>query len=214
MLHGIRRSSNTAHTASHPYARKKSSTGPSTLPRVEQDSSSFHYVQTTQPVNISRTSSSNSGHNTILPAISSSFISALLRIEFSLTYLTKDGSSSSVQLGQQFTDNIFPTEPFFPFFPQDSSPPAPINTHLYDYNPFTIPEMPVPSPTPTPSFAPLAGQSTVQGEHVLYYFEHVRRMQYVFAGNAITNVTYSVRFHTMLRIKVCSLTTILLFLFR
>jgi hypothetical protein len=219
MLHGIRRPSNTAHTTParpHPYAGRKSSTGSSRLPRVERASpNSFHYVNPPQPGNISRASSSESVHHTILPTISSSFMSTLPRIEFSLTRLTKGGSSSSAQLGQQFTD-IFPTltEPFFPFFPQSSTPPAPINPHLYDYGPFTIPDMPVPSPTPAPSFAPVAGQSTVQGEHVLYYFEHVRRMQYVFAGNAVTNVTYSVRFHTMLHIKLCPLTTILLFLFR
>jgi hypothetical protein len=44
--------------------------------------------------------------------------------------------------------------------------------------------------TPTP--AAFSGQSSVQGLHVLYYFEHVRRMQYIFAGNSITNITYSV----------------------
>jgi hypothetical protein len=41
--------------------------------------------------------------------------------------------------------------------------------------------------------ATFSGQNSfVQGQHVLYYFEHVRRMQYIFAGNSITNITYSV----------------------
>jgi hypothetical protein len=43
------------------------------------------------------------------------------------------------------------------------------------------------------TFSPISGQNSIQGEHVLYYFEHVRRMQYIFAGNSITNITYSVR---------------------
>lgn len=27
----------------------------------------------------------------------------------------------------------------------------------------------------------------------MYYFENVRKVQYIFAGNSVTNVTYSVR---------------------
>lgn len=46
--------------------------------------------------------------------------------------------------------------------------------------------------SPVQGFVPLAGQSSLQGDHVLYYFEHVRRTQYPFAGNSVTNVTYSV----------------------
>jgi hypothetical protein len=45
---------------------------------------------------------------------------------------------------------------------------------------------------PVHGLAPLAGQSAVHCDHVLYYFEHVRKMQYPFAGNSVTNVTYSV----------------------
>jgi hypothetical protein len=38
-----------------------------------------------------------------------------------------------------------------------------------------------------------SGQNAVQQEHVLYYFEHVRKIQYIFAGsNLITNMIYSV----------------------
>lgn len=38
----------------------------------------------------------------------------------------------------------------------------------------------------------LASPSSLQREWVLYYFEHVRMMQYVFAGNAVTNIIHSV----------------------
>jgi len=50
----------------------------------------------------------------------------------------------------------------------------------------------LPVSSPGHAFAPLAGQSTLQGDHVFYYFEQVRKLQYIFAGNAVTNVTYSV----------------------
>ncbi|EGN98765.1 hypothetical protein SERLA73DRAFT_181398 [Serpula lacrymans var. lacrymans S7.3] len=39
--------------------------------------------------------------------------------------------------------------------------------------------------------SPLPSQSVFQEEHVLYYFEHVRKLQFVFAGNNVTNITYS-----------------------
>lgn len=34
-----------------------------------------------------------------------------------------------------------------------------------------------------------SGQNSVQQEHVLYYFEHVRKMQFIFASNNVTNIT-------------------------
>lgn len=45
--------------------------------------------------------------------------------------------------------------------------------------------------TQNPTHSTFSDQSSVEAQHVLYYFEHVRRMQYIFAGNSITNVTYS-----------------------
>jgi hypothetical protein len=47
------------------------------------------------------------------------------------------------------------------------------------------------SPSPAPNIPLLSGQNSIQGEHVIYYFEHVRKVEYIFAGNAVTNVTYS-----------------------
>jgi hypothetical protein len=40
------------------------------------------------------------------------------------------------------------------------------------------------------TFSP--GQNSVQQEHVLYYFEHVRKMHFIFASNNVTNITYAV----------------------
>ncbi|CAK5269651.1 unnamed protein product [Mycena citricolor] len=36
-----------------------------------------------------------------------------------------------------------------------------------------------------------SGHSSLQENHCIYYFEHVRKMQFIFAGNAVTNVTCS-----------------------
>lgn len=47
-------------------------------------------------------------------------------------------------------------------------------------------------PSPVPNYSPAAGSNSIQGDHVIYYFEHVRKIQYIFAGNTFTNVTYSV----------------------
>lgn len=44
------------------------------------------------------------------------------------------------------------------------------------------------SPPPLSSFP--ATQNSIQ-EHIIYYFEHVRKAQFVFAGTAFTNATYS-----------------------
>ncbi|KAH8831449.1 fungal-specific transcription factor domain-containing protein [Flagelloscypha sp. PMI_526] len=45
-------------------------------------------------------------------------------------------------------------------------------------------EMPATSPSP-------ASTASLQERCVMYYFEHVRQAQFVFAGNAVTNVTYN-----------------------
>lgn len=40
------------------------------------------------------------------------------------------------------------------------------------------------------------GQNTIQHDHVLYYFEHVRKMQFIFPrGNLVTNIIFSVSTH-------------------
>lgn len=49
-------------------------------------------------------------------------------------------------------------------------------------------------PSPPPPVPFISGQNNVQGDHVIYYFEHVRKVQYMFAGNTFTNATYSVSF--------------------
>jgi hypothetical protein len=43
-------------------------------------------------------------------------------------------------------------------------------------------------PSPPPSVSLIH----VQGDHVIYYFENVRKVQSLFAGNTFTNATFSV----------------------
>ncbi|KAF8206156.1 fungal-specific transcription factor domain-containing protein [Mycena galopus ATCC 62051] len=46
-------------------------------------------------------------------------------------------------------------------------------------------------PSPTEAFPLFADHSSLQENHCIYYFEHVRKVQYIFAGNTVTNVTCS-----------------------
>lgn len=38
---------------------------------------------------------------------------------------------------------------------------------------------------------PSMPDDSLQMEHIFYYFEHVRQLQYAFAGNSVANITYS-----------------------
>jgi len=98
--------------------------------------------------------------------------------------------------------------PIFPYPPSSTVPINNLNDRFHYFSqaetqkPHTAPTNPhqflldMPVPSPGHGFVPV-GQSTLQGEYVVYYFEHVRRLQYIFAGHAITNVTYSVSPHPL-----------------
>ncbi|KAF5382023.1 hypothetical protein D9615_004431 [Tricholomella constricta] len=58
-----------------------------------------------------------------------------------------------------------------------------------EQNGFEFDLRPPSPPAPVPF---IAGQNNVQGDHVIYYFEHVRKIQLIFAGNTFTNATYSI----------------------
>ncbi|KAJ6624041.1 fungal-specific transcription factor domain-containing protein [Mycena sp. CBHHK59/15] len=47
------------------------------------------------------------------------------------------------------------------------------------------------APSPEQVFPLFSGQNSLQENHVIYYFEHVRKVQYIFAGNTVTNITCS-----------------------
>ncbi|KAK7033348.1 Zn(2)-C6 fungal-type domain-containing protein [Favolaschia claudopus] len=45
------------------------------------------------------------------------------------------------------------------------------------------------APSPEPTIPMFAAHSSLQENHCIYYFEHVRKMQFIFAGHTVTNVT-------------------------
>ncbi|KAJ7285217.1 fungal-specific transcription factor domain-containing protein [Mycena rebaudengoi] len=47
------------------------------------------------------------------------------------------------------------------------------------------------APSPVQSLPLFSGQNSLQENHVIYYFEHVRKVQFLFAGNTVTNITCS-----------------------
>ncbi|KAG6845479.1 hypothetical protein H0H87_008839 [Tephrocybe sp. NHM501043] len=49
-----------------------------------------------------------------------------------------------------------------------------------------------PSPTPVAPAPSISGENAMQSDCVMYYFEHVRKIQFIFAGNAFTNATHSI----------------------
>ena len=88
------------------------------------------------------------------------------------------------------------------FTPSTLTPPETVN---FDPFAFTVPTFTFDSPPQ--EVASGSGQNAVQQEHVLYYFEHVRKMQFMFAGsNLVSNIIYSVSPKHLL---VCSHTKIL-----
>ncbi|KZP31796.1 hypothetical protein FIBSPDRAFT_775867 [Athelia psychrophila] len=84
--------------------------------------------------------------------------------------------------------SLFPTGPL-----AFDAHPAGISTTpdsaTFDFS-LTVPSVPY---EPIPQEVPTAGPDPVQTQHVLYYFEHVRQMQFAFAGsNLVTNTMYSI----------------------
>lgn len=68
-----------------------------------------------------------------------------------------------------------------------------ISTPDLNFDPlsFSVPSFPFDNQPQ--SFNTVTSQGTTQHDHVLYYFEHVRKMQFIFArGNLVTNIIYSV----------------------
>lgn len=128
-----------------------------------------------------------------------------------LTYSSCLGSSNSVF--HQIPDSLYPDSTLnaldlhAPYFqhPQSVTPISSSSSlgtdsinldfsHLggsQDHSSFEYELRPPSPPAPLPF---IAGQNNVQGDHVIYYFEHVRKIQLIFAGNTFTNATYSVSF--------------------
>ncbi|KAF7355806.1 Zn(2)-C6 fungal-type domain-containing protein [Mycena venus] len=52
-------------------------------------------------------------------------------------------------------------------------------------------DLAVRAPSPEQAVSLFAGHSSLQENHCIYYFERVRKVQYIFAGNTVANVTCS-----------------------
>src|ERR1700733_8947827 len=100
-------------------------------------------------------------------------------------YHQSAGSYSDPNVATLDINPMFPsTDMSFP--PSTLSPPELGNFDFSLTVPFTFESQPQ-------RVASSPGPNAVQQEHVLYYFEHVRKMQFIFAGsNLVTNIIYSV----------------------
>lgn len=105
-------------------------------------------------------------------------------------YLHPPSSYSDPSFSNIDIASLFPTGPLA-FDPQAAGIAATPDSATFDFS-LTVPSA---GPyEPLPQEVPAAGPDPVQTQHVLYYFEHVRKMQFAFAGsNLVTNTMYSVR---------------------
>ena len=65
-------------------------------------------------------------------------------------------------------------------------------TSMPPYSPSFIANADIP-PSLSSANIPVHDSAPSQQDHISYYFEHVRRLQFVFAGNALTDTLYYVR---------------------
>ncbi len=92
--------------------------------------------------------------------------------------------------------------PMFQYSPQSSSVHSEPNMLDFDMNLFAAAhnsegfDFAVRPPSPVNHFPLLAGQTSIQESHVMYFFEHVRKTNFRLTGNTLTNVTYSVSLST------------------
>ncbi|KAF7336814.1 Zn(2)-C6 fungal-type domain-containing protein [Mycena venus] len=97
-------------------------------------------------------------------------------------------SDPSVASPVEFNANIFGAQQF-------DSPPGSTQIPPLDFDFAQLGndgfDFAVRAPSPEQAFPLFAGHSSLQENHCIYYFEHVRKVQYIFAGNTVTNVTCS-----------------------
>ena len=83
----------------------------------------------------------------------------------------------------------YPSPSWTPSYPPVMSPTIPVVPSNDEYTSY------FPSPAEASVSAPLppAAHEITDDSYVMYYFESVRKEQFVFAGNSLTNTLYSVR---------------------
>lgn len=121
----------------------------------------------------------------------------LLRSEGQLTATDTAPSGSTLNSPQIVPVPLYSRDGTFqrsnhnsPFSPPGSLPSHPSPVADMHFNPdFDTATQNLYDP-PMPSMP----DDSLQMEHIFYYFEHVRQLQYAFAGNSVANITYSVKF--------------------
>lgn len=117
--------------------------------------------------------------------------------------LTHLGPATGYQLpGASYSDPNISTldlgKPFFQYSPQSTASLSSGDALDFDFSALLDPqtgggfEFDVRVPSPVQSFPLLAGPSSMQESHIMYYFENVRRLHFLFGGNEVTNVVYTV----------------------
>jgi C6 transcription factor Pro1 len=176
-----------ASTVAIPSQPYPSRSPPAASPRPRPSSSSMnrdndyrhHTRQNTVVPPISGRAHRNNYHGGFQPNVEPATTSS------SRLYQTA-GSYSDPNVASLDINSIFPSTNMS--FPQSTLSPPEIGNfdHFTSTLPFTFDSQPQVASNP--------GPNAVQQEHVLYYFEHVRKMQFIFAGsNLVTNIIYSVK---------------------
>ena len=92
-----------------------------------------------------------------------------------------------------YSDPTLDLTSMFPSSDMSFLPPVLTPPEVGNFDPFPL-TVPFTFDSQPQQVASSPGPNAVQQEHVLYYFEHVRKMQFIFAGsNLVTNIIYSVR---------------------
>jgi len=196
-----------SHSRVLPYRHVPSAAGPgpSSLSHVEVDTEfGYRYVDSM------RDHLNGHGHNmhstAMIPAISSESFQIRNLAFFDTSHL--GGSNPNFHHRLSISSSSFT----FPSLPQ-VSPPSLLSVspstamvdnfqnfdfshlvsqghgHAGGISPFDYdPRPPSPVSSPIQGFSVLSGLN--RGEFVIYYFNHVRKLQYTFAGNSVTNATY------------------------
>ncbi|KAF7985733.1 hypothetical protein HWV62_2340 [Athelia sp. TMB] len=175
-------------TGPRPYARRSTADSPPasglTTPNSEYRYNGRRKPQhaVTMPPPVSHRQSYHGGYQT--PHFDASGAQTQMYLHPPSSY--SDPSFSNLDMG-----SLFPTIP--PSFDlQSAGLTSPPDSATFDFS-LAVPMVPLAPFEPLPQEVPAAGPDPVQTQHVLYYFEHVRKIQFAFAGsNLVTNIMYSI----------------------
>ncbi|KAJ7170903.1 fungal-specific transcription factor domain-containing protein [Mycena crocata] len=128
-------------------------------------------------------------HNSMYPAMPGASNSAFYHLP------AVSFSDPTINSPNEFSTNEFNTNIFNQFDSPVSSTPSSTQIPPLDFDFAQLGndgfDFAIRAPSPEQAFPLFAGHSSLQENHCIYYFEHVRKVQYIFAGNTVTNVTCS-----------------------